>query len=85
VDRVDDLREVVRAVRQMHPFEIVAWVLLPERLHATQRNQEKSGTRRNQGQTTFSLILVQKTWSVPVFSSPADPLVLLGKHSAPFE
>jgi REP element-mobilizing transposase RayT len=34
VDWVDDLREVVRAVRQMHPFEIVAWVLLPEHLHA---------------------------------------------------
>jgi putative transposase len=38
VDRVDggvdDLREVVRDVREGHPFEIVAWVLLPEHLHA---------------------------------------------------
>jgi putative transposase len=31
---VDDLREVVRDVREGHPFEIVAWVLLPEHLHA---------------------------------------------------
>ena len=34
VDRVDDLREVVRDVREVHPFEIVAWVVLPEHLHA---------------------------------------------------
>ncbi|ESQ17116.1 MAG: hypothetical protein N838_24350 [Thiohalocapsa sp. PB-PSB1] len=31
---VDDLREVVRDVREVHPFEIVAWVMLPEHLHA---------------------------------------------------
>ena len=34
VDRVDDLREVVRNVREAHPFDIVAWVVLPEHLHA---------------------------------------------------
>jgi putative transposase len=34
VDRVDELREVVRDVREAYPFEIVAWVLLPEHLHA---------------------------------------------------
>jgi putative transposase len=34
VDRVADLREVVRDVRRAHPFEIVAWVVLPEHLHA---------------------------------------------------
>jgi|AVFP01.1.fsa_nt_gi putative transposase len=34
VDRVADLREVVRDVREAHPFEIVAWVVLPEHLHA---------------------------------------------------
>ena len=34
MDRVDELREVVRDVREGHPFEIVAWVLLPEHLHA---------------------------------------------------
>ena len=33
MDRVDDLREVVRDVREVHPFEIVAWVVLPEHLH----------------------------------------------------
>jgi REP element-mobilizing transposase RayT len=31
---VDDLREVVRDVRQVHLFEIVAWILLPQHLHA---------------------------------------------------
>jgi putative transposase len=34
VERVADLREVVRTVRQRHPFEILAWCVLPEHLHA---------------------------------------------------
>jgi putative transposase len=34
IDRVDDLRDGVRAVKQRHPFDIVAWVVLPEHLHA---------------------------------------------------
>ena len=34
VDRIDDLRRSVRAVRQRHPFEILAWVVLPDHLHA---------------------------------------------------
>src|SRR5665213_2558571 len=34
VERVDDLRVVVRMVRDRHPFEIVAWVVLPDHLHA---------------------------------------------------
>jgi putative transposase len=34
VDRIDDLRKVVRDVREVHPFESVAWVVLPEHLHA---------------------------------------------------
>ena len=34
VDRVDDLRETVRGVRRAHPFEIIAWVVLPDHLHA---------------------------------------------------
>jgi putative transposase len=34
VDRVDHLRETVRKVKQAHPFDIVAWVVLPEHLHA---------------------------------------------------
>ncbi|ESQ15997.1 MAG: hypothetical protein N838_27730 [Thiohalocapsa sp. PB-PSB1] len=32
MDRVDNLREIVRDVREVHPFEIVAWVVLPEHL-----------------------------------------------------
>ncbi|WP_295580945.1 transposase [uncultured Lamprocystis sp.] len=34
VEQVADLREVVRRVRQAHPFEILAWCVLPEHLHA---------------------------------------------------
>ena len=34
VDRIDDLRASVRLVKQRHPFEIVAWIVLPEHLHA---------------------------------------------------
>lgn len=33
-DRVDDLRNVVRMVKQRHPFEILGWVVLPDHLHA---------------------------------------------------
>jgi putative transposase len=34
VERIADLREVVRDVRRAHPFRIVAWVVLPDHLHA---------------------------------------------------
>ena len=34
VERIADLREAVRDVRRAHPFEIVAWVVLPDHLHA---------------------------------------------------
>ena len=34
VEHVDLLRESVRTVKRTHPFEIVAWVVLPEHLHA---------------------------------------------------
>jgi putative transposase len=34
VDRIDDLRRAVRTVKQRHPFDIVAWVVLPDHLHA---------------------------------------------------
>ncbi len=34
VERVDDLRNAVRVVKQRHPFEIVAWVVLPDHMHA---------------------------------------------------
>ena len=34
VEHIDDLRSAVREVRQAHPFEIVAWVVLPEHMHA---------------------------------------------------
>jgi REP-associated tyrosine transposase len=34
VERIDDLRSTVRIVKRRHPFEIVAWVVLPDHLHA---------------------------------------------------
>jgi len=37
VERVHDLREAVRGVRKAHPFGIVAWVVLPDHLHAVWR------------------------------------------------
>ncbi|MGH8234778.1 MAG: REP-associated tyrosine transposase [Rhodanobacteraceae bacterium] len=33
-ERIDELRAAVRVVKQRHPFEIVAWVVLPEHMHA---------------------------------------------------
>lgn len=33
-DRIHDLRNAVRTVKQRHPFDIVAWVVLPDHLHA---------------------------------------------------
>jgi putative transposase len=34
VDHVDDLRASVRAVKSQHAFDILAWVVLPDHLHA---------------------------------------------------
>lgn len=34
VDRIEDLRRAVRVVKERHSFEIVAWVVLPDHLHA---------------------------------------------------
>jgi putative transposase len=34
VDHVDCLRASVRKVRRAHPFTIIAWVVLPEHMHA---------------------------------------------------
>ena len=33
VDRIDDLREAVRVTRVERPFEIDAWVVLPDHMH----------------------------------------------------
>jgi REP-associated tyrosine transposase len=33
VREIDLLREIVRQVRERHPFQIDAWVVLPEHLH----------------------------------------------------
>ena len=37
VERVDALRETVRRVRVAHPFEILAWVAMPNHIHAVWR------------------------------------------------
>jgi putative transposase len=34
VEHIDTLRHAVRVVKQRHPFEIVAWVVLPDHMHA---------------------------------------------------
>jgi putative transposase len=34
VEHVTELRQAVRTVKQRHPFDILAWVVLPEHRHA---------------------------------------------------
>jgi putative transposase len=34
VDHIENLRSTVRKVKQAHPFDIFAWVVLPDHLHA---------------------------------------------------
>ena len=40
-ERIESLRHAVRAVRQSHPFDIVAMVVLPDHLHAIWRLPEE--------------------------------------------
>lgn len=40
IERIDDLRVVVRQVRCAHPFDILAWVVMPEHIHALWRLPE---------------------------------------------
>ncbi len=37
VDRVDVLRDAVRRVRRTRPFQVIAWVVMPNHLHAVWR------------------------------------------------
>lgn len=56
-DYVDDLRESVRKVRQAHPFEIIAWVVLPDHMHAVwtlPADDADFSKRWNQIKGTFS-------------------------------
>jgi REP element-mobilizing transposase RayT len=46
IREIDLLHEVVRRVRERHPFQIDAWVVLPEHLHSTAWMQEV-GQRRS--------------------------------------
>jgi putative transposase len=43
VDHIEILRNVVRAVRQNHPFDNLAWVVLPDHLHAIWELPEGDG------------------------------------------
>ena len=43
VDRIDDLRNAVRVVKQRHPFDIVAWIVLPDHMHAVWTLPEGDG------------------------------------------
>ena len=39
-DHIDLLRDSVRRVKRLYPFDIDAWVVLPEHLHSTAWMQE---------------------------------------------
>jgi putative transposase len=43
VDSIEILRNLVRAVRQNHPFDILAWVVLPDHLYAIWELPEGNG------------------------------------------
>ncbi len=46
IRHIDLLREVIRHVKQHHPFEIIAMVVMPDHLHAIWEGANKSyGTR----------------------------------------
>ena len=42
-DHVDDLRRVVSSVKRNHPFGILAWVVMPDHLHAIWTLPENDG------------------------------------------
>ncbi|MEL7300538.1 MAG: transposase [Pseudomonadota bacterium] len=57
VDEVDVLRQAVAAVRAAHPLEILAWVVLPDHMHAVWRLPEGDrahGQRWGAIKSTFS-------------------------------
>lgn len=57
VDRIDDLRRTVRVVKQRHPFDIVAWVVLPDHMHVVwtlPTNDGDCATRRIRIKAAFS-------------------------------
>jgi putative transposase len=43
VDAIEILRDAVRAVRQNHPFDILAWVVLPDHMHTIWELPEGDG------------------------------------------
>ena len=48
IERIDDLREVMKNVKQRHPFQIDAMVVLPEHLHAIWTLPQQQGQVQNQ-------------------------------------
>jgi putative transposase len=43
VDHIAELRDAVRVVRQNHPFDALAWVVLPDHMHAIWELPEGDG------------------------------------------
>jgi putative transposase len=65
VDHINDLRNTVRKVQQAHPFNILAWVMLPDHLHAIWTLPEHDGdnaTRWMLSKAGFSLSIPQGEW-----------------------
>jgi putative transposase len=65
VDSIEILRNVVRAVRQNHPFDILAWVVLLDHLHAIWELPEGNGdcaTRRMLIKSGFSRGIPKGEW-----------------------
>ncbi|MCL2525393.1 MAG: transposase [Betaproteobacteria bacterium] len=64
-DHIDDLRDTVRAVKQAHPFDILAWIVLPDHLHAIWTLPENDGdcaTRWMLIKAGFSRRIPQGEW-----------------------
>jgi putative transposase len=47
VDTIEILRNVVRAVRQNHPFDMLAWVVFPDHARAIWELPEGDGDKRD--------------------------------------
>jgi len=68
VDRVEHLRGAVRKVKQAHPFNILAWVVLPDHLHAIwtlPENDSDCATRWMLIKAGFSRGIAQGEWIRP--------------------
>jgi len=68
VDHVQHLRNTVRKVKEAHPFDILAWVVLPDHLHVIWRlpeNDADNATRWMLIKAGFSRSLPEGEWIRP--------------------